>query len=109
MSDIYVTIEFAHNLLSKHDTSERKKRGTMIIMLGQLCKLGGMVIPFLPAPSLSVQGENNVFSGDTFALIEAGIAKEHERAWEWGGGQTGMKWAGNSTWADFMNQPGNPR
>ena len=36
MSDIYMTIEFAHNLLSKHDTSERKKRGTMIIMLGQL-------------------------------------------------------------------------
>lgn len=50
MSDIYVTIEFAHNLLSKHDTSERKKRGTMIIMLGQLCRLGGMVIPFLQLP-----------------------------------------------------------
>lgn len=42
---------------------------------------------FLPAPSLSVQGENNVLSGDTFALVEAGIAKEHERAGELGEGR----------------------
>lgn len=107
MSDIYVTIEFAHKLSSKHDTSEREKEKRHYDnYAGKTVPTGRHGYSLSPSsqPVCSRRKKQYTISGDTFALIEAGIAKEREL-----GGQTGMKWAGNSTWADFMDQPGNLR